>query len=222
LGADAAEIDVHLTKDNRIVAIHDSTTQRTAGVNLKVSETTADELRKLDVGRRKGEEFAGEKIPFLEDVISTIPPDRALFVEIKCGKEILPFLQEVLERSGKISQIVIISFDLDIVAASKELMPAVPAYWIKETDRDNQTNKLIPHDQKVIDLAKEKKLDGLDVNYRGVNRSFVDAVKAAGLKLYVWTVNDLKEAKRLKELGVDGITTDRPGWLREHLWRPNR
>ena len=62
-----------------------------------------------------------------------------------------------------------------------------------------------------------KNLDGLDVSYRGVNKNFADAVKASGLELHIYTVNDLDEAKRLKKLGVDGITTDRPGWLLEHL-----
>lgn len=217
LGADAAEIDVHLTKDNRIVVIHDDTTEKTAGVDLKVSETTAETLRKLDVGRHKGEEFTGEKIPFLEDIIATIPPGRMLFVEIKCGKEILPSLQQVLTHSGKLSQIIIISFDLDTVAASKELMPRIPTYWIKGTDEDEQTKKRIPHSLELIQMTIDKKLDGLDVDYRGISKSFVDAVKASGLKLYVWTVNDLDEAKQLKEFGVDGITTDRPGWLLKHL-----
>ena len=63
------EIDVHLTKDNRIVVIHDETTKSTAEVELKVSETTAKELRQLDVGKYKGKEFAGEPIPFLEEVL---------------------------------------------------------------------------------------------------------------------------------------------------------
>jgi glycerophosphoryl diester phosphodiesterase len=44
-------------------------------------------------------------------------------------------------------------------------------------------------------------------------------VKAAGLKLYVWTVNDPAVARRMVEIGVHGITTDRPGWLREQLGR---
>ena len=110
-GADV-EVDVYLTKDNRIVAIHDETTKRTAGVELKVAEMTSQELRKLDVGSFKSEEFAGEPIPFLADIVETIPPGRKLYIEIKCGQEILPFLQQLLAESGKMSQVVIIGFDL--------------------------------------------------------------------------------------------------------------
>jgi len=52
-----------------------------------------------------------------------------------------------------------------------------------------------------------------------LDEAFARAVKDAGLKLYVWTVNDPAVAKRMAGLGVDGITTDRPGWLREQLAR---
>lgn len=210
------EVDVYLTKDNRIVVIHDNTTKRTAGTNVKVAETTSDELRKLDVGSFKSEEYAGEQIPFLADIVETIPRGRKLYVEIKCGQEILPHLRELLAKSGKMSRIVIIGFDLETVTLSKELID-VPTYWLKGTGKTRETEQWIPHDPQLVQTAKNKALDGLDVHYAGVDKEFVDAVKASGQKLYVWTVDDPEEAIRLIKLGVDGITTNRPGWLREQL-----
>jgi glycerophosphoryl diester phosphodiesterase len=214
-GADV-EVDVYLSKDDRIVVIHDASTKRTGEVDLKVSETTSEELRKLDVGRFKAEEFAGERIPFLGDIIKTIPPKRKLYVEIKCGQEILPFLRELIVESGKMSQIVIIGFDLETVTASKKLIN-VPTYWLKGTAKDKETQGWIPHDAKLVQTVRDKGLDGLDVHYAGVTEGFVRAVKAAGQKLYVWTVDDPGQAARLVKLSVDGITTNRPGWLREQL-----
>ena len=219
-GADV-EVDVHLSQDNRIVVIHDASTKRTAGIDLKVSETTSGELRKLDVGRFKAEEFVGEQIPFLADIIKTIPAKRKLYVEIKCGKEILPFLRQLIIESGKMSQIVIIGFNLETVTASKELID-VPTYWLKGTAKDKETGERIPHDAKLVQTVKDKGLDGLDVHYAGVTEEFARAVKAAGQKLYVWTVDDPDEAMRLVQLGVDGITTNRPGWLREQLRNKSR
>lgn len=219
-GADV-EVDVHLSKDNRIVAIHDASTKRTAGTDLKVGETASDELRKLDVGSFKADEFAGEQIPFLADVIETIPPKRKLYVEIKCGQEILPFLRELIVESGKISQIVIIGFDLDTVIASKELID-VPTFWLKGTAKDKETKEWIPHDVKLVQTVQDRGLDGLDVHYAGVTEELVRAAKAVGQKLYVWTVDDPEEAARLVELGVNGITTNRPAWLREQLRNTNR
>jgi len=214
-GADV-EIDVQLSKDNRILVIHDDSTKRTGETDLKVEETTSQELRKLDVGRHKAEEFTGEQIPFLADIVRTIPPERKLYIEIKCGKEVLTFLRKLIVESGKMSQIVIIGFDLETVAMSKELID-VPTYWLKGTDKDEETDKWIPHDPQLFQIAKSKGLDGLDVHYAGVTKKFARAAKASGQKLYVWTVDDPEEANRLVKLGVDGITTNRPGWLREQL-----
>jgi glycerophosphoryl diester phosphodiesterase len=66
-------------------------------------------------------------------------------------------------------------------------------------------------------LTLSRSPDGLDVHYAGVTEEFVRAVKAGGQKLYVWTVDDPEEARRLVKLGVNGITTNRPDWLREQL-----
>jgi len=210
------EVDIHLSKDNRILVIHDASTKRTGEIDLKVEETTSQELRNLDVGRFKAEEFAGEQIPFLADIIETIPLGRKLYVEIKCEKEVLPILRKLIIESGKMPQIVIIGFDLETVAISKELID-VPTYWLKGTEKVKETEEWIPHDPQLVQIAKNKGLDGLDVHYAGVTKEFADAVKASGQKLYVWTVDKPEEAIRLVELGVDGITTNRPGWLREQL-----
>ena len=211
------EVDVYLTKDNRIVVIHDKTTQRTGDKNLKVSETNLEELRKVDVGRFKSEEFAGEKIPLLDEVIATIPAGRKLYVEIKCGPEILPFIEKVIDDSGKRSQIVIIAFDFDTIAAAKKLMTDIDAYWLKGTEKDKATKKYIPHDTALVEKVRSRGLDGLDVHAGGITREFAEAVRGAGLKLYVWTVDDPEVAVLLTDLKVDGITTNRPEWLREKL-----
>ncbi|HCO92960.1 MAG TPA: glycerophosphodiester phosphodiesterase [Phycisphaerales bacterium] len=210
------EVDVYLTKDNQIVAIHDGTTERTAGTDVNIVDATSEELRKLDVGSFKSDQYAGEKIPFLADIVETIPHGRKLYVEIKCGQEILPYLRELLADSGKMSQIVIIGFDLETVTMSKQLID-VPTYWLKGTEKIKETEQWIPHDPQLVQTVKDKGLDGLDVHYAGVNKEFVDAVKASGQKLYVWTVDDPEEAIRLIKLGVDGITTNRPEWLREQV-----
>ena len=210
------EVDIYLTTDNRIVVIHDGTTKRTGGTDLKVAEATSDELRKLDVGSFKSPQYAGEKIPFLDDVLASIPPGRKLYVEIKCKVEVLPYLHELLKQSGKMSQVVIIGFDLDTVTESRKLIH-VPTYWLRSTEKVKETEEWIPHDPNLVQTVKDRGLDGLDVHFAGVTEEFARAVRASGQKLYIWTVDDPNEARRLADLGVDGITTNRPGWLREQL-----
>jgi len=215
------EVDVYLSKDQRIVCIHDNTTKRSAGVDLPVSETDSTQLCALDVGSFKAAQFAAERIPLLADVIATIPPKRRLFVEIKCGPEILPLLKKTFIESGKMDRIVVIGFDLETVAAAKKLI-GLPTYWLKGTEKVKDTEQWIPHDPALAQTAKDRGLDGLDVHYAGVTEEFVRGVRACGQKLYVWTVDDPNEAARLVALGVDGITTNRPDWLREQLQNRSR
>lgn len=210
------EVDVHLSRDNHIVVIHDPSTKHITGVDIKVESSALGELRKLDYGSHKGSEFAGEQIPLLDEVLATVPPRRRLYIEIKCGKEILPILKRLIVESGKRSQVVIIGFDIEIVASAKKSL-GVPAYWLKGTEKVKDTKEWIPHDPELVQVARARGLDGLDVHYAGVTREFVDAARAAGQKLYVWTVDDPAEARRLVELGVAGITTNRPEWLRRQI-----
>jgi glycerophosphoryl diester phosphodiesterase len=207
LGADAVEVDVRLTRDGRIVAIHDETTDRTAGTHLEVAATHSSQLRRLDAGCHKHPKFAGERIPYLEEVLQTVPPGRQLFVEIKCGPEILPALVQTITNSGKRSQVVIIGFDLAAVRAAKAMLPDVPAHWLCDK------RVFASYDRSIVEQAKAGGVDGLDVHWTGLTRRFIRAVKAGGLRLYVWTVDDPAQALRLTAMGADGITTNHPGRL---------
>jgi len=110
-GADAVEIDVYLSKDGYIVVHHDGTTKKLAGVDRNVVDQTLAELQQLDVGAWKGDKWKGVRIPKLADVLATIPEGRRLFVEVKCGPEIVPDLAKAFKRSGKKpKQLVVISF----------------------------------------------------------------------------------------------------------------
>ena len=72
--------------------------------------------------------------------------------------------------------------------------------------------------EELIDQAKAAKLDGLDLaSGFPIDSAFVQKVHAAGLKLYTWTVDDPEVARKEAAAGVEGITTNRPGWLREQL-----
>lgn len=215
--ADGAELDVFLTKDGKLVVCHDRDTKRTAGVSKLIAETTLDELRALDVGKWKGEKFTGEKLPTLTEMLATTPEGKVVFVEVKCGPECVAELDRVLKASKlKPTQTPVISFNADVVAAVKKARPDLPAYWI--VDVKPKKGAKPPAAADLIAKAKEIKADGLDLSAGdALDEGFAKAVRDAGLKLYVWTVNDADVARRMVKLGVDGITTDRPGWLREQL-----
>jgi glycerophosphoryl diester phosphodiesterase len=211
MGADAVEVDVRLTKDNRIVAIHDPTTLRTSGTDLEVADTHSSDLRELDVGSHKHVDFAGETIPFLEEVLDTVPAGRHLFIEVKSGPKILPVLNETIARSGKRSQVALIGFDLQTMKAAKEILPDVPAHWLCDK------KVWAPFGGSLARTAKAHGLDGMNIHWSAVTWRFARAVRKAGLKLYAWTVDNAAEADRLDGLGVNGITTNRPGWLKNRI-----
>jgi len=209
--ADACELDIHLSKDGQVVVMHDANTKRTAGVDKPIAQQTLAELRELDAGK-------GEKIPLLSEVLALIPEGKRLFIEIKCGPEVIPALVAVLdEAKKKPEQTALIAFNLETLRQAKLKLPKLQAYWLVGSKADAKTGKP-PEVEALLQKCKEAGVDGLDVDGKlPVDAGFVGKVHAAGLKLYTWTVNDPEVAKREAAAGVDGITTDKPLKLKEAL-----
>jgi glycerophosphoryl diester phosphodiesterase len=216
--ADALELDVHLSKDGRLIVIHDDSLKRTAGTAKKIADATAAEISKLEAGAWKEARWRGEKIPVLDDMLATVPAGKRVFIEVKCGPEGLDELAAVLKRSTlQPAQTVIISFKYDVVKQAKARFPDREVCWIADFKRD-AAGDWQPSISKLIEQARAAKLDGLDLGYRGpLDVATAKEIRNVGLKLYVWTVDAAEDARRLRDLGVDGITTNRPGWLRAQL-----
>jgi len=206
--ADAVELDIYLSQDNRVVVIHDSNTKRTTGQDFKVAETSSDVLRTLDAGSWKDEKYKGEKIPFLEEMIATVPSGKKLVIEIKCGVEVLPALQKIVANCGKKKQLIFIAFGWETILAAKQLFPKNACYWLSSSATDVQ--------EKIKDAAK-KGLDGINLNNKIVDEEIVRLAKRQHLKVLSWTIDDPEEAKRLVKLGVKGITTNRPDVMKSSI-----
>lgn len=148
-------------------------------------------------------------------MLATVPAGKRVFVEVKCGPAIVPELGRVLKAANLApQQTPIISFDAEVIAAVKKAQPDLPAYWLVDLKRKKEP----PAARALIAGVNEIKADGLDLSAsKSLDEAFVRQVKDAGLKLYVWTVNGANLARRMLQVGVDGITTDRPGWLRQQL-----
>jgi glycerophosphoryl diester phosphodiesterase len=218
--ADAVEIDVQFSKDNHLVVIHDDDTRRTGGLRKKVAAQTLAELQSLDVGRWKDPRWVGERLASLRDAFAAIPAGKRLFVEVKCGPECIPRFAEDFRGSGlKPEQVVPIGFSLETMRRLKQALPELQVCWVVEFKRALQG--WTPTTAELITQTKGAGLQGLDVSGRGpVDEALVRQVHDAGLKLYIWTVDDPALARRLRAAGVDGLTTNKPGWLREQLAGP--
>jgi glycerophosphoryl diester phosphodiesterase len=213
-GADAVEFDVWQTRDGHVVLFHDSTLNRTTGVDGRVPDHTLAELRQLDVGRWKSPAFAGERIATLDEALATVPTGKRALIEVKCGPEVVPELDRVLAASGLAPhQTTVISFSADVVAAVKQRRPDVPAYWVVDLEERPRNA------EELIAVAKSVAADGLDLSATpGVlDSAFAGKVLAAGLRLCVWTVDRVELAQQMIAAGIESLTTNRPGWLREQL-----
>ncbi len=218
-GADGIEADFRLTADGRIVCMHDETTGRTTGVDLRVADTSLKELRRLDAGHGKGAAWSGAVIPTLDEVLAAIPHSTWFFIEIKSGPEIIPHLGRVLQASGlSPERFRLLAFNADLVAELKRQFPDWRACWLCDYRHTLLNNVWRPSRAGVLDTLHRTGADGLaSANRAFLDRDLAETLKGLGKELHVWTVDRPSAAHRLCALGVDSIMTNRPGWLRQRL-----
>ncbi|MDB6136023.1 MAG: ugpQ [Verrucomicrobiales bacterium] len=216
--SDAAELDLWQSKDGRLIVFHDNDTKRFETEKRKIKDLTLEEVRKLDVGSFKDPKFAGTRVPSLESILAIIPDSKREVLEIKDGPEIIPELVRVLKKSGVPKEkYCVISFNEATLRASKKALPDIPHYFLMGYKKDAKTGEF-PELEPLITLAKEAGFEGLNLHSDWpITPEFTAKVKAAGLKLMVWTVDDAALAQKLVDSGVDAITTNKPAWLREQL-----
>jgi glycerophosphoryl diester phosphodiesterase len=219
-GADAVEGDFMLTRDGQVVCIHDGTAKRTGGQDWKISQTTLADLKKLEYGDWKHPRWKGEPIPTLAEVLKSIPKGKRFFLEVKTGSAIVPALAAEIRKSElNAKQIVIIAFDEQVIAAVKEALPEIKACWLTSFKKDKSSGEWTPSLSSSLETLRRIGADGLDCRAEPevVNEAFVKRIRAAGMELHCWTVNNRAEAIRLAQLGIDSITTDSPASIRQAL-----
>ncbi|MFZ5942209.1 MAG: glycerophosphodiester phosphodiesterase family protein [Bacteroidota bacterium] len=207
-GADAVEVDVYLTADKKVMVIHDGNTRRTSGRSFDVLKSSSDTLRLLEVGSYKAEEFRGEKIPFLEEVIATVPEGKQLVIEIKSDEKILPYLKEVVEKSGKKKQMVFICFNLTTIVEARTYFPKNECYWLCAFKGKAKKN--------MVKVARAG-LNGVNLRGAIVDEKIMEKAAKYKLDVLAWTIDEPEDAKALIGLGVKAITTNKPGWMRAEL-----
>jgi glycerophosphoryl diester phosphodiesterase len=210
LGSGFVEVDVHLSADHQVMVCHDARVSKSAGKKPVISRSHSDELRRLDVGSWKSPVYQNEKVPFLEEVIATVPDQGKLLVEIKCGPEILPALQQIAAHSPKKDRLIFISFGWETISAAKNRFPDHLCYWVSG-DKSGLSDKL--------KMCADNGLDGIDLSCKIIDAEIVEQAHRSGLEILCWTVDDPAKARRLIDLGVTGITTNRPAWLKSKVTR---
>ena len=225
-GAGGLELDVHMTRDGHIVVIHDATVDRTTNGTGAVSEMTLEELRRLDAGHNFSPDGGptrpyrgrGVRVPTLGEVLREFP-GVAVNIEIKAGT---PGIEEkvlgVLREANALGRALVVSTPHDIVKRFRKVSGGhvstgasrweIGVFYISSRFR--------------LERLVRPAYDALQVplRHRGlpvVTLRFVRAAHARGVRVDAWTINQADEMRRLLDLGVDVIMTDRPGMLAEVL-----
>jgi glycerophosphoryl diester phosphodiesterase len=212
------EVDVQATADGRLLVIHDDSTQRTTGTNLQVAEHTLSELQRLNAGAFRGEPWNGEKMPSLDEAIAAIPSGKQLLIEIKAGPQVMAELARVIRTSGKEKQLLLHSFNHAVCVEVRKAFPDIPVYFLIAARPDLHTGTWSPSINETLLKITQAGLSGLGANDTPlINAETVQNIHAIGLRLNIWTVDEVSAAKRLVDLGVDTIISNRPGWLKAQL-----
>lgn len=203
-GADGIETDIHVTRDGILIITHDEEISRVSDGKGMVKDMTYEELLKFDFGSWKGEQFRGERIPTLDELLDLLEgTDMVLNIEIKMGFIMYPKIEEkalakVTER-GFLDRVIFSSFNHYSIAKLKQL---------------NSQAKVAPlYSEGIFEPFNYARTFGayaIHPSKAVIYGPIVDACHKQGLKVNVWTVNDGELAKNLQKMGVDGIITDRP------------
>ena len=211
---DGFEVDVRLTKDRKLVCMHDKNTLRTTGQELVIKESTLKELKSLDVGLWKGKQWKGETIPTLEEVLEEIPEDKKIFIEIKTGTESIdPLIEDIQKSKVESNCITVISFHQEVVKQVKRSRESLNVNLLIAFSGPKEISN-----EEVLQRLTEFKLDGVGAeNHSRLSHTFVAPILEANKKVHVWTVDDIEQAKTYKELGLSSITTNVPQLIRSAL-----
>jgi glycerophosphoryl diester phosphodiesterase len=203
------ELDVHLTRDNEVVVIHDDTLERTTNGRGPVAGKTLAEIRDLDAGAWFHSRFSGERIPTLSEVLALSRNRIIVNIELKKGKN-FPYTMEALadqtlsivEQEEVANQVIFSSFDPTAVDRIRKRNPLLPVALIVE-------NRWV----KPEEAGGGRIYPVLNCRTTVLSRENIRRAHLGGIRVHVWTVNTPRAMSRFISLGVDGIITNHPDRL---------
>lgn len=195
LGADWIEVDVHRVGDELLV-FHDETLERTTNGTGRISERSLDYLRSLDAGK-------GQRIPFLREVFDLVDRRAGINIELKgldtAGPTVALIDRYVERHAWTHDRFLVSSFDYAQLETTTALQPKVKIGVLA-----------VSRPLKAIQFAHG--IEAFSFNSRAslLNRQIVQQARDRALQVYAFTVNEMGEIRRLRDLGVNGVFTDFP------------
>ncbi|HHY19528.1 MAG TPA: glycerophosphodiester phosphodiesterase [Firmicutes bacterium] len=199
LNCDAIEIDLHLSKDNELIVMHDSLVDRTTDGEGAIKEMSLEEIKKLDAGSWKGKAYKGEPVPTFREVLQEVKGKSRLVVELKVeGAE--EKVVDALKEADMLDDVVVISFIPKALATLAEIEPDLPRAVLTA----------VSSYEEYVKVAREAKTKMLDLYAVNLSREVAEKLLDRGYVLWAWTIDEEEHMKKVVDLGVTGITTNRP------------
>lgn len=205
LGAAFIETDLQISRDAHIVVIHDDRLDRTTTGRGPVREHTLAELRELDAGSWYDSQFAGERIPRLEEVLEfSRQSDIVFYLEIKPGAPwgVEQAVVGALRSAGETTRAVVLSFDAATLATVRRLEPTLMTGYLYDRRQPDAV-------QRALELGARQLAPRGDL----VTPELVAEARRNSLQVVTWTINKPEQMRTLAAAGVDGIMTDYPDRL---------
>lgn len=220
LKGDYIEIDLQMTKDGHLVAMHDETVNRTTNGTGLVKEHTLEEIKQLNAGffnekypTLAKQEYENAKVPTLEEIIETFGHNANYYIETKSPDEYAGMEEKLLEiiKQYEINDKVIIqSFSEESLQKIHSLDVTLPLVQLLPYKKAVQLTELEIKKYKTYCI-------GLGMNYKYIDSAYVKKIKKYGLEVHPFTVDNEKNIKNLLLWGVDGMFTNYPDRLQSLL-----
>ena len=211
IGVDGIELDVHLTKDNQLVIIHDEDIRRTGNGEGLVRDMTLEELRKFDYSARFSGVYGFNAIPTLKEYFDLVKDTAVITnIELKTGVFEYPTIEkrviDMIREYGLEDRIILSSFNHYTILRCKEIAPDIKRGFLSESW--------------LINYGKYTAENGVQcchpIHYFLTDET-VKEMHDAGCEINTWTVNEYDDIKRLSELGVDALIGNYPDRMIELL-----
>jgi glycerophosphoryl diester phosphodiesterase len=205
MGVDCIETDLHLSRDGRLIIVHDNTLNRTTSGDGLVKNFTFKELRELDAGKWFSNDFAGERLPAVEELLDLAGQhDLSLYLEIKggAGYGVERAVISALRGRKEAKATVVLCFDSSVLDR------------IHQLDRLLMTGLLFESDGE--DMVKEAvRVGARQIAPRGdcVTPELIEDAHRRGLKVVTWTINEPGQMRAMANASVDGIMSNHPDRL---------
>jgi glycerophosphoryl diester phosphodiesterase len=203
-GAVMVELDLQLTRDGRLIALHDWDLRRTAGEEIIGEEATAAEIQSCNVGLYQDRLATA---PAIEEILDAMPSSFPLNLELKCRNADLHRYARALQSAirGR-RQLLISAFEWDLLRRVRDLLPDIPIAPLSQEPSPA-----------VLAAASELRASAVHCHYETMTKEFVEEASRSALPVLVYTVDDAATASSQFAMGVAGVFTNHPGRLKKRV-----